>query len=222
MKKEVVARKLHTMAKVHDFWEMWQRSQNLSATQHKSRAQNKQMTAVGYIADPDEIVQASWSLFQHDGVAAFELSERSPSPPALSAKDLPEGGIQILNIHRIRRMNHQPVDSDGYSTPETIADTDNWLNYNGDLDNPNDSKDNGAADIESDIEADNGIEDPECPEQPEVRTAPNVARLGWPTQKSTRQAEKVLVTVNAIETRRNQVVKKQDDRMRQCFTSFFM
>jgi len=47
------------------------------------------MTAVGYILDTEEIVKASWSLFQHDGAATFKLSERSPLPPALSAKDLP-------------------------------------------------------------------------------------------------------------------------------------
>jgi len=46
MKKEVAERKLHRMAKVHDFVEMWQGSQNSRATQKESRAQHKQMTAV--------------------------------------------------------------------------------------------------------------------------------------------------------------------------------
>jgi hypothetical protein len=73
------------MAKVHDFLEMWQGSQNLRATQKESRAQNKQMTAVGYISDTEEIVKSSWSLCQHDGAAVLKLSERSPLPPALSA-----------------------------------------------------------------------------------------------------------------------------------------
>jgi len=41
MKKEVEDRKLHRMAKVHDFLEMWQGSQNLRATQTESRAKNK-------------------------------------------------------------------------------------------------------------------------------------------------------------------------------------
>jgi len=87
MKKEAEERKLHSMAKVHDLLEMWQGSQNLRATQKQSRAQNNQMTAVGYISDTEEILKSSWSLFQHDGAAAFKLSERSPLPPALSAKD---------------------------------------------------------------------------------------------------------------------------------------
>jgi hypothetical protein len=71
------------------------------------------------------------------------------------------------------------------------------------LDNPNDSEDDCAADDESDIEQYTGIEDSKCPEQQEVSTAPNVPRLVWPTRKSNSQIETVLVTVNAVETRRN-------------------
>jgi len=138
MKKEAEERKLHRMPKVHNFLEMWQGSQNLCATQRESRAQDKQMTAVGY-----------------------------------------------------------------------ISDTEDWLNWNGDLDNPNDSEDDYVADIESDIEQDNSIEDPECPEQRDVSAASNVPGLIRPTRKSKRQAEHVLMTVNAIETRRNQGVKKK-------------
>jgi len=52
-------RKLHRMAKVHDFLKMWQGSQNLRTTQKESRAPNKQMTAVGYISDTEAIVKAS-------------------------------------------------------------------------------------------------------------------------------------------------------------------
>jgi hypothetical protein len=94
MKKDAEERKLHRMPKVHDFLDMCQGSQNLRATKKESRAQNKQMTAVGYILDTEEIVKASWSLFQHDGAAAFKLSQRSPWPPALSANDLPGGRTQ--------------------------------------------------------------------------------------------------------------------------------
>jgi hypothetical protein len=112
MKKEPEERKLHRMAKIHDFLDMWQGSQNLHATQKESHAQNKEMTAVGYILDMEEIVKASWSLFQHDGAAACKWSERSHLPPALSAKDLPGGRTQIVNVHRIRRKHRHPVDSD--------------------------------------------------------------------------------------------------------------
>jgi len=161
------------------------------------------MTAVGYILNTEEIVKASWSLFQHDGAAAFKLSERSPLPPALSAKDIPGGRTQILNVRRIRRINRHPVESDEDSAPESILDTEDWLNWNRDLDNPNDSEEDCAADDDSDIEHNNCIDDPECPEQQVVSAALNVPGLVRPTQKSKRQAEKVLVTVNAAETQRN-------------------
>jgi len=80
------------------------------------------MTAVGYISDMEEIVKASCSLFQHDG-AAFKLSERSPLPPPLSAKNLPGGRTQILNVSRIRGFNRHPVESDVDSASESISDT---------------------------------------------------------------------------------------------------
>ena len=59
MKKAVEERKLHRMAKVHDFFEMWHGSQNLLATQKESCTQNKQITAIGYISDTEEIIKAS-------------------------------------------------------------------------------------------------------------------------------------------------------------------
>jgi len=107
------------------------------------------------------------------------------------------------------------------SAPESISDTEDWLNWNGDLGNSNNSEEHCAADVESDIEQGKSIEDPECPEQRDVFAAPNVPGSIQPTWKSKRQAEKVLMTVNAIETSRNSGVKKKLERMRQCFTSFF-
>jgi hypothetical protein len=102
MTKEAEERKLHRMAKVHNLMEMGQGSQNLCVTRKESRAKNSQMPALGYISDMEGIVKASWSLFHHDGAAAFKLSERSPLPVALSAKDLPGGRTQILNVCQIR------------------------------------------------------------------------------------------------------------------------
>jgi len=209
IKKEAEERNLHLMAKVYDFLKMWQGSQNLCATQKKSRAQNKQITAVEYILNTEEIVKASWSLFQHDGAAAFNLSERSPLPPPLSAKGLTGGRTQISNVCWIWRINRHPVEGDKDSAPESISDTDDWPNWNGDLDNPNDSNDDCLADVQSDMEPDNSIEHPECPAQRDVSTTPNVPGLIRPTQKSKRHAEKMLVTVNAIETRRNKGVKNK-------------
>jgi len=208
-KKAAEELKLHRMAKVHHILEMWQGGQNLRATQKESRSQNNQMNVVGYISDTEEIVKASWSPFQHDAAAAFRSSKRSPSPPPLSAKDLPSGHIQILNVRRIRRIHCHAVESDEDSAHESISDTEDWLNWNGDSDNPNDSEDDCAGDVGSDMDQGNSIEDPELPEQRDVSTVPKVPGFSQPTRKSKRQAETVLVMVNAIRTRRNKGVKKK-------------
>jgi hypothetical protein len=156
-----------------------------------------------YISDTEQIVKASWSLFQHYGVAAIKLSERSPWPPALSAKDWPGGRTQILNISRIRRINRHPVDSDEDSTLESISVTEHLFNWNGDLDDPTDSEEDYAVADESDIEYKNGIDHPEFPHQQDVSAAPNVPELVCPTRILMRLAEMVLLTVNAVETQRN-------------------
>jgi hypothetical protein len=49
------------------------------------------MTAVGYILFTEENVNASWSPYQYDSVAAFTLLENSSVPPALPAKETPGG-----------------------------------------------------------------------------------------------------------------------------------
>jgi len=167
------------------------------------------MTAVGYISDTEEIVKASWSLFQHDGAAAFKLSERSPLPPPLSAKDLPGGRTEIFNVPWIRRINRQPVESDDDSAPGSISDTDDWLNWNGDLDKSTDSEEDCSVDNESDIEQSNGIEDLECPGQQDVSAVPTVPGLVPQTRKLKRQAEKWLMTVHAAQTQKNKGGKKK-------------
>jgi hypothetical protein len=209
MKNDTEESKLHTMAKIHDLGEMFHGSQNLPAIQKESCTQNKQMSAVGYISDTEEIVKASWSLFQHDGAAAFKLSERSPLPPPLSAKYLPGEHTQILNVRRIRKINLHPVGNDEDTAPESNFDTEHWLNWNGNLDNPNDSEDDCAVDVQSEMEQDSSMKDSESPEQRNESVAPNISVLIQPTWKSKRQAEKVLVTVNAMETRRNKGMKKK-------------
>jgi len=209
IKKEVKEWKLHRMAMVHDFVEMWQGSQNLRATQKETWAQNKRMTAVGSISDTEVIIKAPASLFLHDGAASFKLSERSPLPPGLSGEDLPWGRTQILNVCRIQRVNHHPVESDEENAFESVSDSENRLNGKGDLDNTNDSEDNCAVGNESHIEHNTGIEDQEYPQEQHVSAVTNVPRLVWLKRMSKRRAPMMLVTVNAIETRRNQGVKKE-------------
>jgi len=105
-----------------------------------------------------------------------------------------------LNFRRIQRINRHSVESEEVSAPESISDTEGWLNWNENLENPNDSEDVCTADFESDMDQDNSFEDPESPEQRDVNAAPNVPGFIWPTPKSKRQAQNVLVMVNAIET----------------------
>jgi len=137
MKREVEDRKLHRMGNVHDVLEMWQGSQNLSLTHKQSGAQNNRFTATRYISDTEEIVKESWSKLQHDDVAVFKLSERVPVPPALAAKDLCTGQTEVLNVCHSKRVDHHPAKSDEDSAPEGISNSENWLDWNGDLDNPN-------------------------------------------------------------------------------------
>jgi len=190
------------MAKVFDFWEMWQCSPNLRTTQKESCAQNKQTAAVGYISDTEESVTASWSNYQHDCAAAFKSSERSPLSPAFSAMELTGGQTQVLNVHRIQRIKRLPAVSDDVSAPESMSDTEHWPKWNGDLDNSNDSEDHYEADNRSDGELDNCIEDPESHEHSAVCPTPNVPGLIWPTRRAKEKSEKGLVMVNATETRR--------------------
>jgi len=132
-------KKLHTMAKVRYFFVMWQCNHPLSATQKESRGQSTQMTTLGYISDTEEIVKASLSNFHYHDPAAFKLSEKSPVPPALSPMDLPGRRSQVLNVRRIKRIDHHPAESDGHIPTQSIADKQNWRNWNVDSDSRNDS-----------------------------------------------------------------------------------
>jgi hypothetical protein len=64
MKSEVQEQKFYRMAKVDYCLEMLQGSQNLCATQMVPYTHNKQLTAIGYISDTQEIVNVCWSNFQ--------------------------------------------------------------------------------------------------------------------------------------------------------------
>jgi len=105
-----------------------------------------------------------------------------------------------------------PVTED--SPPDSISDTPNWLCLNDDLDSANDCEDNCVADFESDIERENCIDDPENPEHRDSSASPNVPGSIWPPQTSKRQAGKMLVTVNRLESSRNKGIKKKQASMR--------
>jgi hypothetical protein len=81
-------------------------------------------------------------------------------------------------------MDRYPVKSYDGSTPQSISDLDNWLNWNGNLGNPSDSKDDCTADIQSGIGEGNGTEDPESPAQQDMSATENVARFIRPSWRS--------------------------------------
>jgi len=112
-----------------------------------------------------------------------------------------------MNVCQIRRIKLHPVESDEDTVPESISNTEDSLNWNEDLNNPNDCEDNCMANDESDIKQEYSIEDPQCPEQQDVSAAPNDSRLIYPTQKSKTHTDQQLVTLNAIEMRMNKGVK---------------
>jgi hypothetical protein len=89
-----------------------------------------------------------------------------------------------LNVRHIPRINRHPVESEEDSAPDSISDTWDWLNWNGDFDNPNDTEEDSAADDDTDIEHHKCVQDPECPKQQDLSAVPNVLGLVRPTWKS--------------------------------------
>jgi hypothetical protein len=102
LKPEGEESKFHRKAKVHNFLEMWQRSQKFRATRRDSPTRSREIAAVGFISGTEESINPSWTNFQHDGSAAFKSSKRSPQPPALPAKENLRGRTQILNVCPIK------------------------------------------------------------------------------------------------------------------------
>jgi len=123
MKKPVAERNLNRMAKVHDFLEMRQCSQNLRATQKESRAQNNQMTAIGYISDTEEIVKYPGHSFNMMVRLYLNCQNDHTCHHLCLQMNLPGGRTQILNVRRIRRINRHQVESDEDSAPAGISDT---------------------------------------------------------------------------------------------------
>jgi hypothetical protein len=77
------------------------------------------------------------------------------------------------------------------------------------LDNTNDSEEDWEVDTESDMQLDNGSEEWETLERWDVSAAPNVPGLIRPIRQSKKNIEQALLTVNIMQTRRNQRTKKK-------------
>jgi hypothetical protein len=200
--------KVLSVAMVYNNLELWQGSQHLNATMTESHAQNTQVTAVGYSANTKEVLKALWSNFQHDGASAFTLSEKSPLPPALSAKDIPGGRTQVLHLGLFQRINRYPVESDDDSAPESISLAERWLNWNADLDNPNVREDDWDAEDKSNPAQGNGFDGEESPNHQDKHTTQYVPGLLWLTRRLLTQPDRGLMTFTAMETWRNLGHKK--------------
>jgi len=83
----------------------------------------------------------------------------------------------------------------------------NWLDWNGNFDDPNDSEDDWEADNESIMEQHNGVDNPETPGQQNVSATQSIPWLIQSTRRLKNIAENVLMTVNTMATRRNKVIK---------------
>ena len=110
------------------------------------------MTPVGFVPESEKTSNVSWLSFEQDGAAAFKLSERSPQPPALSARDLLGGRTQILNVRRMKKIDHHLMESDKDSASKSILETKNWLDCNGYLDYPTARENDWNAYNECDID----------------------------------------------------------------------
>jgi hypothetical protein len=102
------------------------------------------------------------------------------------------------------------------------VETEGWLNWNVDIDNRNNSEEDCAPHVESNIEQYNVFNNPECQEQRNVRAKPDVLALIRPRRKLYRQATNVFVKVNAIDTRTITELKKIQNEIHQDFSSFFV
>ena len=77
-----------------------------------------------------------------------------------------------MNVRQIKQIDRPPAKSDEDSPPGSISDTENWLNWIGDLDNQNNSEHDTEAENESYMQLDNSSEDSETPEQRNVSATP--------------------------------------------------
>ena len=107
------------------------------------------------------------------------------------------------------------------SFPACISDTENWVTWNGNLDNPNESKDDCEADDDWDIKLGRGIKPSESPVHRVVSAVQNLQGLISLARRTTMDAEKGLTTVSAMETRRNKEIQKKWDRLGESFFTWF-
>jgi hypothetical protein len=102
----------------------------------------------------------------------------------------------------MRSIDRNPSELDKTSALEIISDPEHWLSWNGDMDNPKVSHEDYDADDESITGPEIGIKTSQGPEHCIVCAVLNVLELIGPRWRIMKQAEKRLVTVSVLETRR--------------------
>lgn len=147
----------------HNYVESLQISENLCCTEKEYRTQFEQMSAVGYIAYPEEIIKVFCDKFQLAGVAGLKLKEIYHLLPSISANDLHGRQTVVLNVHCVLRIDPDPAKNINHSAPESISDNEHLLNWDGYQDNSKLNKDDLEAEEETEQELDNAIEHAETP-----------------------------------------------------------
>lgn len=212
IKKEAEQKKLHRLAKVHDFLELWRGSQELRVTQKASRAQNAAMTAMGYISDTEETQEKSWSTFAHDGVVAFKSNEKA-LPKSLPLTEIGDGQARVRHFRRIRRIDRHPNDTDGDSGGEGHSDTEDWLNWNGDFDDEDgDDENDSSADEDLDSALASISRTKVIPDPSRVDAALNIPGLIRPVRKSSRIRQLAVMesaTAKVVQTTRGRGGKRK-------------
>ena len=182
--------KLHKMVKTHDFLEMWDGSQRLRATQKAVRSQNTQMTALGYISDTEECGERISTDLADDGEVAFRSYVECAPPKTLPLSSLINGKTKVLKLHRIRRVDRLSTQTDDESAPEDATEAEEWLNWNGDVEEAvEDQTTNDLADEESEDDLIMCVRTKEPQVRSVIDAAPNVLGVVRPTRKSRRLAE---------------------------------
>ena len=140
------------------------------------------------------------------------MTKKSPLPPSLSHVELPGGKTKVLNVRQIRRINRYPNESDDESATETNSDTDDWLHWNGDLDDPNFNESDGEADDEFVMDVVGDFDVNEEVEELDVHAAPNIAGLIRPLRKSKLTTTLIIKQSAPVNTKETRKVKGNKQR----------
>lgn len=127
--------------------------------------------------------------------------------PPLSAKALRAERIQVFNVRPIKRIDRDPTVTDEDSAPESVLDTEYWLDRNGDFNILNRREHEWDVDNKSEIVLEHGIRHSETSDHWDVRATLNVAGFVWPIRRSTNKADNVLVAVGTMDARRSTAIK---------------